>query len=46
MCGDNEDTEMVPGFEKMHKLLDQNRCYCLKLSKKKIVVGGQHNEKL
>lgn len=46
MCGDNEDAEMVPDFNRMYQLLDKNRCYCLKLSKKKIVVGGQHNEKL
>jgi hypothetical protein len=35
MCGDNEDTEMVPGFEKMHKLLDQNRCYCRNYQRRK-----------
>jgi predicted alpha/beta superfamily hydrolase len=46
LCGDNEDAEMVPDFEKMVTLLDRNRCYCLHLSKKKIVKNGQHNEKL
>ena len=46
MCGDSEDAEMVPDFQRMHTLLDKNRCYCLNLSKKKIVKGGQHNEKL
>ena len=46
LCGDNEDAEMVPDLERMYSLLDKNRCYCLHLSKKKIVVGGQHNEKL
>ncbi len=46
LCGDSEDAEMVPDFEKMCQLLDKNRCYCLHLTKKKIVVGGQHNEKL
>lgn len=46
MCGDNEDAEMVPDMKKMVKLLDKNRCYCLKLNKVKIIKGGQHNEKL
>ena len=46
LCGDSEDDDMVKDLDKMTKLLDENRCYCLKLSKKVIVKGGQHNEKL
>jgi alpha-glucosidase len=46
LCGDSEDEDMVKDLDKMTKLLDENRCYCLKLSKKVIVKGGQHNEKL
>ena len=46
LCGDNESEDMVNDLNKMTKLLDENRCYCLKLSKKNIVKGGQHNEKL
>ena len=46
MCGDNEDAEMVPDLERMYKMLDKNRCYCLELSQKKIIAGGKHNEQL
>jgi len=31
---------------KMERLLDTKRCYCLHLTKSKIVKGGEHNEKL
>ena len=46
LCGDNESEAMVPDIKKMETLLDRNRCYCLHLTKKVIVKGGQHNEKL
>ena len=46
LCGDNESEDMVNDLNKMTRLLDENRCYCLKLSKKVIVKDGQHNEKL
>lgn len=46
LCGDEESDEMVNDLEKMERLLDKNRCYCLHLSKTKIVKGGEHNEKL
>jgi predicted alpha/beta superfamily hydrolase len=46
LCGDNESKDMVNDLNKMTKLLDENRCYCLKLQEKVIVKGGQHNEKL
>lgn len=46
LCGDNEDENMVKDLNKMERLLDTKRCYCLHLNKTKIVKGGQHNEKL
>ncbi len=46
LCGDNESKDMVPDLNKMDKLLDEKRCYCLKLTKKAIIKDGQHNEKL
>ncbi|KAF2328200.1 alpha/beta hydrolase [Flavobacterium daemonense] len=46
LCGDKEDENMVSDLHKMEKLLDKNRCYCLHLTKTKIVPGGEHNEKL
>ena len=46
LCGDNEDENTVSDLNKMEHLLNENRCYCLNLNKKKIVKGGQHNEKL
>lgn len=46
LCGDNESGDMVTDINKMNRLLERNRCYCLKLTKKVIVKGGQHNEKL
>lgn len=46
LCGDNEDEDMVKDMTKMERLLDTKRCYCLHLTKSKIVKGGQHNEKL
>lgn len=46
LCGDNESEDMVADLNKMELLLNSNRCYCLNLNRKKIVKGGQHNEKL
>jgi predicted alpha/beta superfamily hydrolase len=46
LCGDSESDDMVNDLNKMTKLVDENRCYCLHLSKKSIVKGGKHNEKL
>lgn len=46
MCGDNESDEMVSDLNRMEYLLNTKRCYCLHLNEKKIVKGGQHNEKL
>lgn len=46
LCGDNESDEMVSDLNKMEHLLNINRCYCLNLNEKKIIKGGQHNEKL
>ena len=46
LCGDNESDNMVTDLNKMEYLLNTKRCYCLNLNEKKIVKGGQHNEKL
>ena len=46
LCGDAESEDMVLDLNKMYQLLDKNRCSCLHLSKKVIIKGGQHNEKL
>ncbi|AWA30229.1 alpha-mannosidase [Flavobacterium magnum] len=48
LCGDSESKEIdvVADVNKMHRLLDENRCYCLHLTEKVIVRGGEHNEKL
>lgn len=46
LCGDKESDDMVKDLNKMERLLDKNRCYCLHLTKTKIVKGGEHNEKL
>ena len=46
LCGDNESDDMVSDLNKMESVLNSNRCYCLNLNEKKIVKGGQHNEKL
>ncbi len=47
LCGDNEgDADMVTDLNKIESLVSEKRCECLKLTKKKIVKGGQHNEKL
>ncbi|SNR82745.1 alpha/beta hydrolase [Flavobacterium sp. ov086] len=46
LCGDKESDDMVKDMTKMERLLDTKRCYCLHLTKSKIVKGGEHNEKL
>ena len=46
LCGDNEDKVMIPDLNKMDDLIADKRCDCLHLTKKRIVKGGQHNEKL
>lgn len=46
LCGDKESDDMVKDMTKMERLLDSKRCYCLHLTKSKIVKGGEHNEKL
>lgn len=46
LCGDNESQEMVPDVNKMEILVSDIRCSCRHLTRKKIVQGGQHNEKL
>ncbi|CAM4141358.1 alpha/beta hydrolase [Flavobacterium antarcticum] len=46
LSGDKESETMVSDLKKMERLLDHNRCYCLKLNKTVIVKEGEHNEKL
>ncbi len=46
LYGDSESDDMVIDARKMKHLLDENRCYCLKLDKIVEVKGGQHSEKL
>jgi predicted alpha/beta superfamily hydrolase len=48
LCGDDEskDVDVVSDVDKMNAIMDENRCYCLNLTKKVVVQGGQHNEKL
>lgn len=46
LAGDKESESMVADLKKMETLLDQNRCYCLKLNKTVLVHEGDHNEKL
>lgn len=46
LCGDKESSDMVKEINKMERLLDTKRCYCLHLTKLKVVEGGEHNEKL
>lgn len=46
LYGDSESEDMVKDARKMKHLLDENRCYCLKLDKTVEVKGGEHNEKL
>jgi len=47
LCGDNEgDADMILDLNKIDDLVSKKRCECKNLTKKKIVQGGQHNEKL
>ncbi|MBC5842381.1 alpha/beta hydrolase [Flavobacterium sp. F-380] len=46
ICGDNESADMVADLNKMETVINSKRCYCLNLNEKRIVKGGQHNEKL
>ncbi|RZJ28548.1 MAG: alpha/beta hydrolase [Flavobacterium sp.] len=48
LAGDSEskDDDVVGDVKKMERLLDANRCACLKLTKSVVVKGGQHNEKM
>ena len=46
LCGDKESDTMVADLKKMEKILDRNRCECLKLNKTVIIKDGEHNEKL
>ncbi len=47
LCGDNEgDADMVLDLNKIDDLDSEKRCECKKLTQKKIITGGQHNEKL
>ncbi|WP_317129765.1 alpha/beta hydrolase [Flavobacterium franklandianum] len=47
LCGDNEgDADMITDLNKIDDLVSEKRCECKKLTKKKIVKDGQHNEKL
>ncbi|MBC7846500.1 MAG: alpha/beta hydrolase [Flavobacterium sp.] len=46
LYGNNEDVDMVPNMNKMDNLLSEKRCECQHLTKKRVVKGGQHNEKL
>lgn len=46
LAGEKESESMVAEVKKMEKLMDHNRCYCLKLNKTVIIEGGEHNEKL
>ncbi len=46
LCGDSESDDMVSDMEKMNNIVSTKRCDCLHLTKKVIVAGGKHNEKL
>jgi len=46
LCGDNESKDMVSDVNKIEILVSDIRCSCRHLTRKKIVKGGQHNEKL
>ncbi len=51
LCGDNEGDEsdkkiMIENLNKIDDLISEKRCECKNLTKKTIVKGGQHNEKL
>lgn len=51
LCGDNEGDEkdkkiMLTELNNIDRLISKNRCECKHLTKKTIIKGGQHNEKL
>jgi predicted alpha/beta superfamily hydrolase len=47
LCGDNEgDADMITDLNQIDNLISEKRCECKNLTKKTIVKGGQHNEKL
>ncbi len=47
LCGDNEgDADMITDLNQIDDLISEKRCECKNLTKKTIVRGGQHNEKL
>lgn len=46
MCGDAESETMVSDMNKMVDLVNDKRCSCEHLTKKVVVIGGKHNEKL
>lgn len=47
LYGDNEgDADMITDLNQIDDLISEKRCECKNLTKKTIVKGGQHNEKL
>lgn len=47
LCGDNEgDADVIRDLNTIDDLVSEKRCDCLHLTKKTIVKGGEHNEKL
>ena len=46
MCGDNEGETTVTDMDKMVDLVNDKRCTCMHLTKKVVIAGGKHNEKL
>ena len=46
MCGDNEGETTVADMDKMVDLVNDKRCTCMHLTKKVVIAGGKHNEKL
>lgn len=47
LCGDNEgDADVIPDLNKIDDLISKKRCDCLHLTRKTVVKGGEHNEKL
>ena len=46
LCGDSESEDMVSDMERMTKIMAENRCECLHLTKQVVVKDGRHNEKM
>lgn len=47
LCGDKEGgADMITDLNQIDDLISEKRCACKNLTKKTIVKGGQHNEKL